>query len=417
MEQNTKHEMAIQAAGQAAGKSSDPKSDCAKIHERVDMILENRANGRPHSLDHCEDDAGSCPCSTSVGGRTPVVDLVIMIDTSGSMTDNGEAISRVAERAVEAAQQKCPTDLRVSWFGVGSTFGGTKFDKTHRDYIASLGLTPAPVFNADATPSGSHAVREEGADAVADIATYFDWRENACRAVFYISDESLDLGDPHNAADDAATANAITVANNNSVTVFTHLVNGAVASTNPPDIANYTDLAEKTGGKAQIGGEGDEDQYIDLLQDVICNACGGCQEAAIPDLHPCISIHWGDSNCDELETDDYEVLSISVCNCYSNITFTDFEIGFIKVLDEDGNSVPNLPDGSPSVEAVPAGPFCFGDIAPCVDGETSCVTREFVLSSRGAKKGKYRLSLAGVCYGITTQHLVSSCFEFELCPS
>ena len=129
----TKNESLAQTLAAIGTKSTDPENDCGKIHNDVDEMLENRAKNRAMSLNHCDEDAGNCPCSTPVGGATPVVDLVIMIDTSGSMDDNGEAISNVAERAVAAAQAKCPTDLRVSWFGVGETFAGTKFNSRHRD--------------------------------------------------------------------------------------------------------------------------------------------------------------------------------------------------------------------------------------------------------------------------------------------
>ena len=398
-------------------KRGEPVDICGRIHADINEYLDKRQANRHFALDSCKSEKHACPCATPVGGQTPVVDLVIMIDTSVSMSDNGAAISAVANRAIKAAKKKCPTDLRVEWFGIQGTFSGTNFSQTHRNYINALGLSPAPVFFSSTQDLSMMGDQEEGADATADIAKYFDWREGACRAVFYISDESLDQGNPHGAADDAAVSNAITLAKANNVTVFTHLVDGAGASTNPPDIANYTDMAEKTGGKATIGGLGDEKQYLTLLQDIICNACGGCKEVDMPDLTPCISVSWGDGKCDSLETDDVETLSISVCNCYTNVTFTDFEIGYIWVSDDKGKPVPNLPDGTSSVEAVPVGPYCFGDIMPCEKGEASCVTREFVLNSRGAKPGKYRLNIGGICYGVTTHYLKSKCFELELCLS
>ncbi|MEI9853027.1 MAG: hypothetical protein WDN24_21700 [Sphingomonas sp.] len=53
----------------------------------------------------------------------------------------------------------------------------------------------------------------------------------------------------------------------------------------------------------------------------------------------------------------------------------------------DGGEVPGLPDGTPSVQVVPLGPVCFGDIPPCRDETPGCVSREFVVRTRGARGG------------------------------
>src|SRR6185437_15274694 len=86
------------------------------------------------------------------------------------------------------------------------------------------------------------------------------------------------------------------------------------------------------------------------------NACDchcDCVEVKLPDIHPCISVAWGDSPCDCVETDDVEVACITVCNCYSNVTFNNLSIGQILVTDLAGNPVPNLPDGTPSIQIIP----------------------------------------------------------------
>lgn len=142
---------------------------------------------------------------------------------------------------------------------------------------------------------------------------------------------------------------------------------------------------------------------------------GRCQEAAIPDLAPCISITWGDSRCDCMETDDTEVLCITVCNCYSNVTFRGLTIGFLYPTDANGNSVPTLPDGTPSVQIHPVGPICFGDIGPCKDGRGTCVSREVVLTTRGARSGGYRIFVGSICFSVSLEYTTNDCFTFELC--
>lgn len=57
--------------------------------------------------------------------------------------------------------------------------------------------------------------------------------------------------------------------------------------------------------------------------------------------------------------------------------------------------LPMLPNGDPSIELVPVGPYCFDDIAPC-----TCVTRELVLRRRGAPGGPCRIRVRGICFDV-----------------
>ena len=94
----------------------------------------------------------------------------------------------------------------------------------------------------------------------------------------------------------------------------------------------------------------------------------------------------------------------TVCNCFSNIKFSDFKVSMIEVLNKDGKPVALLPNGSPSVKLLPIGIYCFGDIEPC-----SCVTREFILINEGAKEGKYQINLKGICYDIKNSIHTEQC--------
>ncbi len=146
-----------------------------------------------------------------------------------------------------------------------------------------------------------------------------------------------------------------------------------------------------------------------------CDCHCDCKPVAFPDITPCIEVRWGDSDCDCLETDDVEVLCVTICNCYSNVTFEDLTIAQILVVDGSGKPVPNLPDGTPSVQVIPSGPICFGDIGPCVDGRPSCVSRELVLYTRGAVGGRYRLAFRGLCFKVCHEYEADRCFVMELC--
>ncbi len=140
-----------------------------------------------------------------------------------------------------------------------------------------------------------------------------------------------------------------------------------------------------------------------------------CKTADIPKLAPCISVSWGDSKCDGMETDDYEILCITVCNCYSNVTFCNFSIASVYVTTTTGTAVPTLPDGTLSVEVFPRGPICFGDIGPCKDDGSNCVSRQVVLIARGAKGGPYQLQIGGICFDVCLHYDQNACFQLELC--
>lgn len=67
--------------------------------------------------------------------NTKKVDLVIVIDTSGSMKSTAEEISKSIAGAVDEAKSSCPSDLKVDYLGIEGTFENTKFDETVRNYL------------------------------------------------------------------------------------------------------------------------------------------------------------------------------------------------------------------------------------------------------------------------------------------
>jgi hypothetical protein len=135
-----------------------------------------------------------------------------------------------------------------------------------------------------------------------------------------------------------------------------------------------------------------------------------CLPVDLPRIAPWTSIRWGDSPCDCIEGDDTEVMHLTVCNPYRNLTLSNLTIHQIVVVQANGAPVANLPDGSPSVQLVPMGPHCFDDLAPC-----TCVTRQFVLRLRGAVPGPYRIILRGICFDACFHGDEEDCFVFEVC--
>jgi hypothetical protein len=135
-----------------------------------------------------------------------------------------------------------------------------------------------------------------------------------------------------------------------------------------------------------------------------------CAPIDLPRIAPWVSIRWGDSQCDCIEGDDTEVMSLTICNPYQNLTLAGLTVQMVTVVDMNGNAVPNLPDGTPSIELTPIGPYCFGDIAPC-----TCVTRQFVLRLRGAVPGPHRILLKGICFDACFHGDEDACFVFNVC--
>lgn len=110
-------------------------------------------------------------------------------------------------------------------------------------------------------------------------------------------------------------------------------------------------------------------------------------EASAPTLHPCLELRWGDSGNDRIETDDEEVVCLSVSNPYANVTLRDFTVAIAEMRMGDDGPVPILPNGTPSVEVTPGQMLWFGDLEPGDDN----ITRETVLISKGARAGHYSL--------------------------
>ena len=404
---------------------------CKAENQSVNETLAKSCDAKVNVLKSCNEKESSCGCFPSGElSRKGDVDLVLLIDSSSTMTPRLSGIDEAVIAGFKRATETCKPNLRDSWFWVDGPKGGSSgtsllgnpinFTQSHQKYLESLPQNAGAVYFQDLNEPTGHYPGEEGADAIADIAKYFDWRPGACRSILYISDTTLEGHYSTEASNDYVVDRAITEATSHNVTVFAHKIGNGSGNTGlSPTIvwADYVNLCSSTGGYAETGGFPSPELYEKLIEKAICNCGEGCTTVPAPEVKPCISISWGDSDCDGLETDDFEILCISVCNCYSNIGFNNFNISRIEITDSDGNVVANLPDGTPSVQAVPIGPICFGTIGPCEDGEVSCVNREFVINTRGAKEGEYQVILHGICFDVNFNYHQDACFKFNLCKS
>ncbi|NOY84132.1 MAG: hypothetical protein GXO96_04820 [Nitrospirae bacterium] len=398
--------------GKKQGKKSDVsvsqeqiKTVCQALCDIVDDFQKKDCKTKAFDAEKLLKGEG-CACAGVNENAEAVVDLVVLVDTSGSMAAAAANVSNAAATAIAAAQQSCPTDLRLAWFGLEGTWPGTNFLTTSRNHLLGLGVNAGNL---------NTVTNEDGAKGVGDLAKHYDWREGACRAILYIGDEGMEQGDPHDGADDAAVTQAIADVNMSNVQIFTHRVSDTGVVADPAKIASYQSLATQTGGKFFNGPAGVGD-YETLVTDVICNACGVCKHAPIDDIEPCLSLSWGDSDCDKIETTDSEKICITACNCYDNITFKDLIVKAVIVLDAQGQPVATLPDGTPSADITPLGPICFGDILPCDQEGATCVSRQALLQTCGAIPGDYLIAIF-YCYEATFHGLGAQGFKVKLCAS
>ncbi len=167
--------------------------------------------------------ATSTQSSTSSTPQNKLVDLVIVIDTSVSMKDQAEGLSNAAEAAIKKAISTCPSDLRVEWFGLEGTWKNTSFKQTLREYlINNCGVAETEIRGRKRGEVPGGGAQEDGARAIEDISTHFNWRDGASRAIFYLSDEALEGGDDTEQEDIEAANRAIEKAKSAGALVHTY---------------------------------------------------------------------------------------------------------------------------------------------------------------------------------------------------
>ena len=340
--------------------------------------------------------ASETPCHHQ--SRTGIaVDLVVLIDTSASMRDEALVLGTTVKRLVETINPPCDYDLRTHWFGIEGTWPDTPFEQTYRSHLRQLGISNDDIRGRRLGTVINEGAQEDGARAIIDLATHFNWRSGALRLLLYLGDEALEGGNPRTQEDIQAANEAIATATEQRLKVFTYTGTGRdKVAPDPSTVLAFQRLAETTGGQAYIAPLENIDRFQTDLETVICTYDEPDETIPAPEVRPCFELRWGDGPKDQVETDDREGFCLIASNPYSNVTLKDVTIMQITATDTDGQPVPLLPDGDPSVLIKPTHMIYFGDLPPYdpntppASGE---VSREVVLISRGAKPGPYLLHL------------------------
>ena len=183
-------------------------------------------DGNACTVDSCEADVcvneAIVPCVPCDDPPVcPPVELVFVMDTSGSMGDEAAALCNNIGQ-ITAELEAVGVSVSSHLLGITETPGGV-FDCLTSDVVTMLGGN-VPGDAAGCPFPGTFADHESWGPATAIIAERFPWAVDSVRVVVPLSDEgpcngSLPDGCNATGDDGASIANAITVATDNGVTV------------------------------------------------------------------------------------------------------------------------------------------------------------------------------------------------------
>lgn len=218
--------------------------------------------------------------------ESPLVDFVVIMDQSSSMREKARNISDAADRAIEEAKRDCGKDVRVEYLAINTVaFPSTLFTTTVKDYLSPL-VPGGTSFTIDAyayldtiaTLTLPHL--EIGAAAITDVANYYDWRQGACKSIFYVSDEPVNGGFAVPIEIETMAVNdAISAGIRNEVVFFMNTIQGEAFGMpifNELNIANIDRLCLETKGRNYLTNEVDIETYLNIMPEIICNSCAVC---------------------------------------------------------------------------------------------------------------------------------------------
>ena len=251
-----------------------------------EQVVVNQANlSAYHGI--LSDSLGAINTSQIVTGNGQIaLDLVVVIDTSGSMSDEAGDLSKQIDATIEAASAKCPSHLRATFLGIEGTWANTKFDQSASEYLIKIGANERdlqarlPFKESDGRDHAGN--KEDLCRAVIDISKHFDWRDDARRAIFVLGDEGMEGGGGIlTRAAIAKNNEAISVAQERGIKVYTYQGTPDDSPTNLdrfPTLADrdnvtreYERLAKETDGRAYIYTTGIANFSL-VLQEILCDS-------------------------------------------------------------------------------------------------------------------------------------------------
>ncbi len=201
-----------------------------------------------------------------------ILDIVFVIDTSGSMYDDINAIGAVAETTIQNLEcPECDVFVRASFMSITYNYG--IFNETVSSMVYGEGGTP--VSNSS----------EDNGPAVIDLVNYYNWNDDSTadqdyyKAIVTIGDEGTENGQPVNQADWDVAFTANQAAINNDVFLFSWVTDDPY--TGVTDLFNIMATGGSGGGYlfGDTGGaylqSGDGTDVATYLEQIICTAGSG----------------------------------------------------------------------------------------------------------------------------------------------
>jgi hypothetical protein len=256
-----------------------PGADCDGngVRDLCDIALGNAPDCNFNSVpDDCDLDSGfsddcnldgvpdDCPFC-------PQVELVFLMDTSTSMTDEGAALCSSID-AVIAYLGAAGIDLLATKLGIWDTPGG-QFACLESSVPDEFGTVvpgsppPGNEFLGDC-PGGSEVGQEDWGRAISVVAGVKPWLAGTLRLIVPLSDEGPWCGDPITVQDQDSIDHAITIALANDVIVSP--VTGTGSSSGV--IALAQQIADATGG-LQFNSTEPADDIAEAIRNLVLDAC------------------------------------------------------------------------------------------------------------------------------------------------
>jgi cell division protein FtsL len=183
--------------------------------------------------------------SPALGARRVEVEVVLVVDTSDSMSDELRALCGGLEGVVDELARR-GISVEAAVLGIAET-----------SVCADRQVTRL-------IPSGGTRDDEDWGPAVADLARHYEWRTDTVRLIIPMSDEGPVAGDPLDGEDEQAIQVAIRAARANGVVVSPLL--GSESSRELEPLAR--ELAQQTDGRVFVSKDAAGD-VADGLQDLI----------------------------------------------------------------------------------------------------------------------------------------------------
>ncbi len=256
--------------------------------------------------------AGCVPCTFNPS--CPPLDVVFIMDTSGSMADEAAALCAqmtdiVADLALEGIQ------VNPVFLGITET-PGRHFSCLTNDVVTLLG-PDVPGDNGSCQFPNTFSSRESWGPATAIVATKFPWTTGSRRIIIPISDEgacdgNFPYGCSDPGADRDAVINAMLLAKANGVIVAPIVGTGADRCV----LQLASDLAAGTGGVAhqtQDPGTDLAGTIVNIMQEFCVDPCDDLEDCTVNDNCNQVGICVGTSIDAMTCTNDDDCL-FSVCD-------------------------------------------------------------------------------------------------------